>query len=187
MGREKTEQLSTKEAKAAAAKAAAAPPPPEEPKRKLHKIRTNVMVAKPAKEIVLSSGSSSGGRSGGKGDTGKGDTGNGGAGKGDAGKGGGSKGGGSDAGRGGGGHGGSGPAAGAGASIEGELTIVIKEWQRLPKQLLQQLCDKTIIFAKQKAPRVGERLVIIIPESSLLNMAVVGLTVVAEKPARSRL
>jgi hypothetical protein len=146
MGREKAAAPSTKEAKAVAKANAEAPPaPPEPPKRKLHRIKTGVIVAKEEKVLNFGAAGASGewicsscgatsfasrsscfkckepretaaaAAAGGK-----------------------------DAG---GGKGGAGGAAVAGAGAEGG--IVLKEWQRLPKQLLQQYCDR----AKLPRPR----------------------------------
>jgi len=167
MGREKEAAVSTKDAKAAAkAKAEAPPPPPDAPKRRLNRIPTAYCVAKPAN--VLSFGASGPGEwicsscgavcfasrpscfkckepretsaagAGGSKD-----------------KGGGKGGGASSGGKGGGaaassGGKGGGAAASSGAAAPGdEAGIVLKEWHRLPKQLLQLYCDR----AKLPRPR----------------------------------
>lgn len=160
MGRDKPEAPSTREAKALAAKAAAAPPAVEPPKRKLHKIHSNVSVAKPAKEVVLGGG---GGPAGARGECGKGGGRGGGAAGAASETSGRSAAAGSDLGRASGGGCDRAPAEGSSVSarISGselsseasEVRILLKDWQRLPQQLLQELCDKTVIFAKQKAPK----------------------------------
>ena len=191
MGREKQEQLSTKEAKKKAVEEAAKPPPPEEPKRKLNKIRTNVHVAKVDRVVTLAAVPAAGKDGGG----GKGGASTTAAAAGDwvcpactaecfasrtecfrcktprpkddgitvmpaskapvalaaakAAAAGSSGGGGVGGGVGGvGGGGGGAPGTSSGTSSEAaEVTIILKEWQRLPRQLLQQHTDKA------KAPK----------------------------------
>ena len=164
MGREKESgnpaELARKRAEEAAAAAAAKAA--EGPKRKLHKIHSNVQVAKPDKVVDLTGSGKGGGKGSGGGKGGKGQSGESsvGAGKGSGGGrggGGGGTGGASSSGRGGppegaGGKGqagsGSGPGGGGGggggtsssslSEPAEEATIVVKEWQRLPRTLLDE-------------------------------------------------
>ena len=122
------------------------------PKRKLNKIHTGVVVAKADKVVNLESGKGLGSKGGGsKGGGGKGSNDQGGRGS----AGGSGSSGSSGTGGGGRGHGSSSTPAASSASSSAsavdaapsEATIVLKEWQRLPRQILQQMTDK------QKSPK----------------------------------
>ena len=174
MGREKEAQLSTKDAKKKAAEEAAKPPPVEEPKRKLSRIPNKVHVAKVDRVVNLGGGSGGGvgGKGGGKGGGGAPSSGataagdwtcpactadcfasrsecfrcktprpkDGGMTHSKPAAASGDKKAAASAGA-------PGASAGDEAAATAEPTIILKEWQRLPRQLLQQHTDKA------KAPK----------------------------------